>query len=275
MDFIAAATKDHHIEIPSWDEIKSWLVEMRDEISVNLNVFGGSLIAFGIVESLFNPAIGSAAKIGGKIMLTISAGIGITEIMESQNQTIYMSEDERLSLLNKGAMNLLGSILPVLPYLNLGSTDGMSNNQGIIVNADGTMNIVGVGQLSNESAIEVVGSLATEQAGIFVAEAAMGNGNNSYDDSNDFFEDIDKIVTMAKEEIYSNLPEGWTFYENKGFIHIRDSARKMRIRIDPPDKNTPYTHIHFFDVEGNPLDINGNVVDHRSPNAHIPYRGGN
>lgn len=45
----------------------------------------------------------------------------------------------------------------------------------------------------------------------------------------------------------------------------------MRIRIDPADKVTKYPHVHIYDESGNLLDINGNVVDRKSPDGHIPY----
>ncbi|MDN8550239.1 RHS repeat-associated core domain-containing protein [Citrobacter werkmanii] len=41
------------------------------------------------------------------------------------------------------------------------------------------------------------------------------------------------------------------------------------VRIDPPDKVTTYSHIHLYDNNGNPLDINGNIVDERSVDTHI------
>lgn len=43
------------------------------------------------------------------------------------------------------------------------------------------------------------------------------------------------------------------------------------IRVDPPDKTTNYKHIHFYDKDGNPLDIDGNVVSRKDPAAHIKF----
>jgi len=67
-----------------------------------------------------------------------------------------------------------------------------------------------------------------------------------------------------------NLPPGWTSTNNNGFIHIKDAQGRMRIRIDPPDSGTPVSHRHHYDTLGRSLDVHGNVVDHRSPEAHIP-----
>ena len=68
----------------------------------------------------------------------------------------------------------------------------------------------------------------------------------------------------------NNLPEGWTKTENNGFTHIRDADGNIRVRIDPPDAVTNYPHQHVYDASGNSLDINGNIVSPKSPDAHIP-----
>jgi len=79
----------------------------------------------------------------------------------------------------------------------------------------------------------------------------------------------DKDVN-AKDVDVNNLPEGWTKTENNGFTHIRDQNGKIRIRLDPPDSKTPYPHKHLYDTNENPIDINGNPVSPKSPDAHIP-----
>ncbi|MGX7235800.1 transposase [Enterococcus phoeniculicola] len=43
------------------------------------------------------------------------------------------------------------------------------------------------------------------------------------------------------------------------------------MKIDPPDKITEYDHVHLFDNNGNPIDINGNIVGWKSKDAHIPF----
>jgi hypothetical protein len=76
----------------------------------------------------------------------------------------------------------------------------------------------------------------------------------------------------AKNIAAGTLPEGWTKTTNNGFTHIKDVDGVTRIRIDPPDAKTPYRHKHLYDEAKNPLDINGNIVDRKSPNAHIPIK---
>jgi hypothetical protein len=51
-----------------------------------------------------------------------------------------------------------------------------------------------------------------------------------------------------------------------------NSSENIRIRIDPPDKGTRYDHIHFYDANGNSLDINLGIVPEDSPAAHIAIK---
>lgn len=80
------------------------------------------------------------------------------------------------------------------------------------------------------------------------------------------------IPNMSKKEILEKLPEGWKYTENNGFVHVRDGNGTIRMRIDPPDKVTKYDHVHLYDENKNPLDVNGSIVDAKSPDAHIPYK---
>lgn len=81
-----------------------------------------------------------------------------------------------------------------------------------------------------------------------------------------------ELVKLTPQQFQEALPEGWTYNQSPDgrYIHIRDVSGKYRIRIDPPDNVTNYNHIHIFDVDGNALDINGNIVPDNSPDAHIP-----
>ncbi|WP_160033865.1 WXG100 family type VII secretion target [Paenibacillus sp. An7] len=82
----------------------------------------------------------------------------------------------------------------------------------------------------------------------------------------------ENIPNMSKQEILDNLPKDWGYTDNNGFVHIRDTKGNIRMRIDPPDKVTKYDHVHLFDENGNPVDINQNIVDRKSSDAHIPYK---
>ncbi len=84
--------------------------------------------------------------------------------------------------------------------------------------------------------------------------------------------DIKNIPNMTRQEILDSIPDDWVFTEHNDFVHVRDVAGKIRIRIDPPDKITQYPHVHVYDDEGNLLDIFGNIVDKKSPDGHIPYK---
>jgi len=82
------------------------------------------------------------------------------------------------------------------------------------------------------------------------------------------------VESLAQRDIakvnIDNLPDNWTQTTNNGFTHIRDDLGNVRIRIDPPDSMTTYPHKHLYDVDGNALDVNGNIVSSKSPDAHIP-----
>ena len=81
-----------------------------------------------------------------------------------------------------------------------------------------------------------------------------------------------QISNMSLENIQRALPKGWELKNNNGFVHIYDNVNpKPIIRIDPPDSKTNYPHMHFYDGDQNSLDINGRIVDYRSPEAHVPW----
>ena len=84
----------------------------------------------------------------------------------------------------------------------------------------------------------------------------------------------EELSSMSLDEIKTSLPEGWTLNENNGFVHIKDIEGNFRIRIDPPDKVTQYTHMHIYDNLGNSLDIKGNIVNFKDPLGHIPWNNG-
>ena len=86
--------------------------------------------------------------------------------------------------------------------------------------------------------------------------------------------DCKKLANLNKEQIKSNVPKTWSIEEHKGFVHIKDEKGVIRIRLDPPDNVTKYEHIHIYDEHKRSLDINGNIVNRKSPKAHIPLKNG-
>ncbi|WYJ98829.1 hypothetical protein DOK67_0003158 [Enterococcus sp. DIV0212c] len=111
---------------------------------------------------------------------------------------------------------------------------------------DWAKNAIGIGKIF-QSASEVMGDSADDKS-----------WNSDGEDLNDVDE--------------NNLPDGWTATNHNGRVHIRDGNGKIRVRVDPPDKVTNYDHKHYFDKNDNPLDENGNIVDKKSPDAHIPLK---
>ncbi len=79
------------------------------------------------------------------------------------------------------------------------------------------------------------------------------------------------INNMSLDELRNSIPKDWQIFENNGRVHIKDANGNFRVRIDPPDKITNYEHMHIFDENKNPLDIEGNIVDKKSPDGHIPW----
>ncbi len=77
------------------------------------------------------------------------------------------------------------------------------------------------------------------------------------------------VLNLNKLNV-NKIPNGWSKTEHNGFTHIKDANGIIRIRIDPPDNTTDYYHKHLYDSDGNSLDINGNIVSSKSPDAHIP-----
>ncbi|MCY9704195.1 polymorphic toxin-type HINT domain-containing protein, partial [Paenibacillus alvei] len=80
------------------------------------------------------------------------------------------------------------------------------------------------------------------------------------------------VPNMNKSQLLSNLPDGWKYTDNNGFVHVKDANGLIRMRIDPPDKVTKFDHVHLYDEKGNSLDINGKIVEQKSPDAHIRYK---
>ena len=56
------------------------------------------------------------------------------------------------------------------------------------------------------------------------------------------------------------------------FMHWEQINGDIKVRIDPPDAQTPYDHIHIYDSKGNSLDINLEIGDRTSPSTHIPIK---
>ena len=64
-------------------------------------------------------------------------------------------------------------------------------------------------------------------------------------------------------------PKGWSVNNRNNRLHVKDNNNIMRLRVDPPDKHTPYNHLHIYDKNGKPLDSNWKPVGRRDPEAHI------
>ena len=75
--------------------------------------------------------------------------------------------------------------------------------------------------------------------------------------------DFDRLSSKYLE------PKGWSVNNRNNRLHVKDNNNIMRLRVDPPDKHTPYNHLHIYDKNGKPLDSNWKPVGRRDPEAHI------
>jgi hypothetical protein len=57
----------------------------------------------------------------------------------------------------------------------------------------------------------------------------------------------------------------------KGHLDLINKRGKIRLKIHPADRNTPYDHLHIYNNKFNSLDIYLNEVHYTSTAAHIPY----
>ena len=95
------------------------------------------------------------------------------------------------------------------------------------------------------------------------------------DDVINYTKKADNVLDYTKKgasKTLDDLPSGWTKTTNNGFTHIKDANGNIRVRIDPPDAKTSYPHKHLYDELGNSLDVNGNIVSPKNPDAHIPLK---
>lgn len=119
--------------------------------------------------------------------------------------------------------------------------------------------------------LSMIGSKLGLSLGLFYSMLdQVANDNSSGAQSKEI--NTKNLPNMTQQDILNNLPEGWTYTTNNGFTHVRDANGVIRMRIDPPDAVTNYKHIHLYDANKNPLDINGNIVSPKSPDAHIPIK---
>lgn len=121
-----------------------------------------------------------------------------------------------------------------------------------------------------KGAVEVVVSVQVLSAAVKGEESKAGREATAEESTEETEAEWDEQDTDLNDVDPDDLPEGWTKTENNGFIHIRDERGRIRIRIDPPDNKTPYPHKHYYDSAKNSVDVNGNIANPKSPEAHIP-----
>lgn len=94
--------------------------------------------------------------------------------------------------------------------------------------------------------------------------------------------DTSNISNMTKQEIIDSIPNDWNYTEYNGFVHIRDAAGNICIRIEhaveyPPNKASRElcrTQIPYFmqNVEVNELILQGQKYMEFKINIYLLYQ---
>ena len=210
-------------------------------------------LATTVVVGIFCPPAGMAlgVALGGYEMLNAAAGKDLLSGRE-------LGTGERWFRFGTGALGVFGGVKGLTSF---------SKNISMVKGASSTKmeHVVKMMQNSGRSNYKNImtqaKNLQTAQA--LLNEKASGVNLNKLKPN--------EINNMSLDELRNSIPKDWQFFENNGRVHIKDANGNFRVRIDPPDKVTNYEHMHIFDENKNPLDINGNIVDKKSPDGHIPW----
>ncbi|WP_276528074.1 RHS repeat domain-containing protein, partial [Pectobacterium aquaticum] len=87
---------------------------------------------------------------------------------------------------------------------------------------------------------------------------------------------LSDVKSVPREQLIEDLKSSGLKVKGQSpdgrFVEFVDKSGNVRAKIHPADKVTKYEHLHLYDKKGNPLDVNLNRVDYRSPDAHIGIR---
>lgn len=240
-------------------QVKNIWHSFWDDPVGNLTIVGGLAISVGATASTFGlSTLTSIASWTAGISYSSAAVYSVKQIVQG---------DE-----NEGLTNLLRTTVSAFTF-------GLLNGVNVNVFSQEKMNFSG-GSIALEQTLIPSISISFNNNLVYDAllmervtevNSGIATQNVTYG-SNDSSFKFEELNNMTKKEILDNLPDDWTYVENNGFIHIRDSNGVIRMRLDPPDKMTNYPHVHIYDSQGNSVNINGIIVDRRSPEAHIPYK---
>jgi len=213
------------------------------KLSALERVLAGACVIVPVVSGSMVRIAGKNAEIAEKISL-----LSEKQLFKKVGKGIVMCEDAKKEMeqLIREVRNMLEEDADIKRLF------AKNKNTGLQVE------IAGVGKVSLEEAEKLVGKDVRWSRG--------ESGSKSL-----LMSTPEEIANMTRKELQDSLPEGWDFQNHNGRIHIKDESGNYRVRIDPPDKKTNYTHIHIMDENKNPLDINGNIVSPKDLSGHIPY----
>lgn len=180
----------------------------------------------------------------------------------SRNEKV---KDLAVTLVINGAVLVVGGMLPWPLMVALGLTSGgkniseawrgkdlftgkdLSTGDRILRGLSGVADVALAGYGTYKGIKPVKGTTK-----VIVSEKASGAKLNKLKPN--------EINNMSLDELRKSIPDDWQIFENNGRVHIKDANGNFRVKIDPPDKVTQYKHMHIYDSDYNPLDINGNII---------------
>ncbi|WP_019555600.1 hypothetical protein [Propionispira raffinosivorans] len=153
---------------------------------------------------------------------------------------------------NHGMYSLLPPkyVVPILQGAMQGIMDGYSGPTGP------SLAPVGVSSSYTITSLPIVGTNPNPK--IYFSQSENNNQTSQQNSKGEDTEGAGEVASV--EDILKGANEST----------VRDADGNIRMRIDPPDKVTNYDHVHLYDENGKPLDVNLNIIDRKNPDAHIP-----
>ncbi|WP_207717314.1 hypothetical protein [Anaerosporobacter faecicola] len=227
---------------------------------------------FSLDENQEEKKAGSENKILGIIHGLLDAAGILFEPADAINGAIYGIEGDKLN-----AAISLGSCIPLVGDI---AKTGKYGKKGIKLAKElGEEGVEKVLKETIEGSVEETAEKITKEASEEITAQLEKNADDVVEEiagkggTGALLNKTPKdISNMTRKELEDSIPDNWDFQNHNGRIHIKDENGNFRVRIDPPDKVTNYTHIHIFDENKNPLDIFGNIVSKKDPAGHIPYK---
>ena len=87
---------------------------------------------------------------------------------------------------------------------------------------------------------------------------------------------LSKVHSYPREQLVNDLKSVGLKIKGQGrggeFMEFLDKQGRVRVKIHPPARSTPYSHTHLYDKSGRPLSSDLTVVSRKSVDAHIEIK---